>query len=117
MADARLDVAALYAALDQKRQSMAVSWRHVAREAGVSPSTLIRMGQGKRPDVDGLAVLLHWLGMPAESFLRTGEPPRERDTMAVISSHLRASKELSPASADALERIIRASYEGLRNKG
>jgi len=51
----RLDVQALYDALDQQRRSKKLSWRQLAGEAGVSPSTLSRMTQGKRPDVDSLA--------------------------------------------------------------
>ena len=121
MPEPRLDVRALYAALDQARRSRDLSWRGVAREAGVSPSTLTRLGQLKRPDVDSFAALVQWLGIDAERFLR--EPPgrsktneEDSEPMAVISSYLRARKELSPKSAAALEDILQAAYDSLKEE-
>lgn len=58
----RLDPDALYVALDRQRRRRRMQWRAVAAEAGVSASTLTRIGQGKRPDADGLVRLLDWLG-------------------------------------------------------
>jgi hypothetical protein len=75
------------------------------------------MAQGKRPDVDSFAGLVGWLGLPAESFLmhdEGNEQKREPGTLAIISTHLRASKELSPNAAAALEEIIAAAYRRLR---
>lgn len=57
-----LDVDALYVALDRQRRRDRKKWRDVAHEAGLSASTLTRLGQGKRPDADGLVRLLAWLG-------------------------------------------------------
>src|SRR5882672_11423146 len=116
--DAQLDVEALYAALDQQRKSRDLSWRKVADETGVSASTLTRIGQGKRPDVDSFAALVHWLGVPSERFLKIeGRKKRnDPDLMTVISTHLRAQKDLSPAGAKALEDIIRAAYSQLRTR-
>jgi len=118
MPDKGLDTDALYAALDQRRQSSELSWRQVAQEAGVSPSTLTRLGQGKRPDVDGFAALVKWLGQSADDFLRpkhVDEDDERTDTMAVISAHLRSSKNLSSESAEALEDILRAAYKRLKD--
>lgn len=56
------DPDALYVALDRKRRAERIKWRDVAAAADVSPSTLTRIGQNKRPDADGLARLLVWLG-------------------------------------------------------
>jgi len=52
MARASIDVAALYAALDAARESRDLSWRQLAREIEVSPSTLSRLGNGLNPDVN-----------------------------------------------------------------
>lgn len=62
MSSPRLDVEALYTALDRQRRKARLRWRDVAKEAGVSPSTFTRIGQGNRPDADGLVRLLLWLG-------------------------------------------------------
>lgn len=115
---AQLDVDALYAALDQRRKSLGLSWRQAATKAGVSPSTLTRLGQGKRPDVTSFAVLVKWLGVSSEHFLRgvkTGKS-KDQDFLTVVSVHLRARKELSRESAGALEDIIRAAYNRLKSR-
>src|SRR5690349_18280068 len=84
-----VDVVALYAALDQKRQMEGLSWRELAAALGLSPSTFTRMGQGHRPDVDTFATLLRWLGMPAEAFMRPSNPSEaEPEPLAMISAYL-----------------------------
>lgn len=114
-----VDVEALYAALDSKRQVERLSWRELAHQLGVSPSTFTRMAQGRRPDVDTFAALLRWLGMPAERLMRpTTERQEEVEPVAMISSYLRADRNLSPEDAKALEEIIRVAYRHLkRDKG
>ena len=117
MPHTHLDVDALYAALDANRKSQDMSWRDVAKEAGVSPSTLTRMAQGKRPDVDGFAALVAWLGLSADHFLRlakSGVAKKSADPMAMISTYLRASKELDKKSVEALEDIIQAAWRTLK---
>ncbi len=113
---AHLDVGALYAALDLNRKSKELSWRDLAKEAGVSPSTLTRMAQGKRPDVDGFAALIAWLGVPADQFLRSSSTAKTRSPspLAMISTYLRASKELDKKSVEALEDIIQAAWRTLK---
>lgn len=114
-----LDVPALRAALDQQRRTRKLSWRQVAAEAGVSPSTLSRMTQGKRPDVDSFAALVRWLGVPADTFLSTGAGDAIGDrpeTLAVLSTHLRADKNLSVKTVDALQDLLGA-IERLMDSG
>src|SRR5688572_16299806 len=117
MVEGHVDLGALYAALDAQRTERGLSWRQLAAEAGVSPSTLTRMAQGRRPDVDGFAALVQWLGLPADSFFRkaTRKKQREPEPIAAISSLLRARRDLTPESAAALEDIIRAAYRRLRS--
>jgi transcriptional regulator with XRE-family HTH domain len=111
-----VDVEALYAALDSKRKANDTSWREVARELEISPSTFSRMAQGRRPDVDTFATLLHWLGMPAESFMRSTEGETrvtEEEPVAMVSSYLRSARNIEPEDAEALEEIFRAAYKRL----
>ena len=49
------DSDAFYSALDAARRAQNLNWKEVAAQSGVSASTLTRMAQGKRPDVDGFA--------------------------------------------------------------
>jgi transcriptional regulator with XRE-family HTH domain len=111
-----VDVEALYAALDSKRKALGTSWRELARELEVSPSTFSRMAQGRRPDVDTFATLLRWLGMPAESFMRSTREvsaTNAEEPVAMVSSYLRSSRNIEPEDAEALEEIFRAAYKRL----
>ena len=73
------------------------------------------MAQGRRPDVDTFATLLRWLGMPAESFMRStrhGAGAAE-EPVAMVSSYLRSARNIEPEDAEALEEIFRAAYRRL----
>jgi transcriptional regulator with XRE-family HTH domain len=65
-----LDVAALHRTLDERRRRAGLSWRQVAAEVGVSPSTLTRLGDGKCPDAAALCGLVMWLGLSLRQFVR-----------------------------------------------
>lgn len=118
MPQAAFDTEAFYAALDSQRQAMRMTWKDVAAEAEISASTLTRMGQGKRPDVDGLAALLKWSGLQAEMFIRKNsqEARRKPETLAQISALLRADTTLSKESAEAVDTILKAAYKRLREE-
>jgi transcriptional regulator with XRE-family HTH domain len=74
----QLDVVRLHSALDYVRAHRRISWKQVAAEAGLSASTLTRLGQGHAPDADGLCALMAWLGpaLPLSRF--TIDAPEER---------------------------------------
>lgn len=111
------DADAFYAALDGVRHRRKLNWKQVSAQSGVSASTLTRMAQGKRPDVDGLAALVAWSGLDADSYLRSSDEQRpEQEPLAMISTYLRGDRNLSPDAANALEQVIKVTYEQLRNK-
>lgn len=113
----RFDVAALHAALDSERRSRRFAWKDVASQSGVSASTLTRLSQGRQPDVNSLAALTAWLGMSADHFMRA-EPVDQfgaASPLAQISSIIHRDPHLNPEGAVALEELIRAMYERLRN--
>jgi transcriptional regulator with XRE-family HTH domain len=106
------DTDAFFAALDAEREGRKKTWKEVAAESGVSASTLTRMAQGKKPDVDGLAALLKWSGLKTEDYIKgKGKTQPQPNTMAVVSSLLRADKRLNKDSAEALDDIFRAAYK------
>jgi transcriptional regulator with XRE-family HTH domain len=113
MPSATVDPNALYAAVDQKRLGAGVSWRELASQLQISPSTFTRMAQGRRPDVDTFATLLRWLNMSADRFVRASGSAGEEEPMSVISSYLRSAKNIRPEDAEALEDIIQAAYRRL----
>ena len=81
---------------------------------GVSASTLTRMAQGARPDVDGLAALAAWSGLNADDFIRTDEDRAEPEPLAQITTYLRSDRNLSPEAATALDQLIKVTYGRLR---
>jgi transcriptional regulator with XRE-family HTH domain len=111
------DAEGFYLALDSVRQARKLNWKLVAAESGVSASTLTRMAQGKRPDVDGLAALVAWSGLDADDYVRVEGDRPEPEPLAMISTYLRADRNLSPEAATALDEMIKATYERLRHKG
>ena len=74
----RFNAAALYQALDAERRSRGLSWSQVAREVGVSVSTLTRTKLGGRMEVDGMLAMVRWVGRPAESFTFGHTEPRKK---------------------------------------
>src|SRR5262245_11294577 len=105
----KVDVQALYAALSAKRQAEQMSWRQLAQKIGISASTMTRLAQGQRPDVDAFATLIRWLGLPAEQFITPSDTGvDEPDILIQIVPLLRARSDLSPSEIEYLEEIIGA---------
>jgi transcriptional regulator with XRE-family HTH domain len=69
MDKAIFDIEMFHMALDLIREERKMNWIQVADATGVSASTLTRIGQGKRPDIDGFIRLLAWSGLKAERFI------------------------------------------------
>jgi transcriptional regulator with XRE-family HTH domain len=108
------DASAFFSALDAQRISKKITWKDVAAASGISASTLTRMAQGKRPDVDSLAALTAWSGLKADDYIRDDGSKVAPETLAMISTHLRADRNLSTEGAVALEELIKATYARLR---
>lgn len=115
MAIGDFDAAALYAALDSARAERGMTWKQVAAEADISASTLTRMAQGKRPDVDSLAALLSWSGLEADLFVRRPNSA-PADPLARVTAYLRADAQLSPRAANAIETVLRTTYDLFRDE-
>ena len=111
----RFDGSGFYEALDATRRARNLNWKQVAAQSGVSASTLTRMAQGKRPDVDGLAALVSWSGLSSDDFVRSETHQGEPEPLAMISTYLRSDKNLTPEAAAALDQVVKVTYERLRN--
>jgi len=122
MAKTTISTALLYSALDAARQERRLSWRALAKEIGVSPSLLSRLGNGLKPDTDGFATIVAWLRLPAEQFFESDQDPqeageREPDLMAQLAPLLRARKDLSETDVEYLQQIIGATIQRARAQG
>ena len=105
-----------YKALDGQRQAKNLTWKKVAEQAKVSASTLTRIAQGKRPDVDTMAALCRWSGLSADDFVARDGAKNQAEPLAHILGHLRADKNISPEGAAAIEVMIQSAYERFRTE-
>lgn len=111
------DAAAFFESLDAERRSRGLNWKDVAALANVSPSTLTRLGQGRRPDVDSFARLVAWGGFDADQFVTVARGTQTGGFLTNLPTYLRSDPHLDDKGVEALEVIIRAAYEQFRQPG
>lgn len=115
MASGKFDGEGFFSAIDSVRIARDLTWKRVAEQSKVPASTLTRMSQGRKPDVDSLACLCEWSGLKVEDFthgLTRRRSPAE--PLAKLTAHLRADPKLSKEGAKALEALIKAAYQQFR---
>ncbi len=112
-------------AIKRRREELGLSLRDVADKTDVSASTLSRIENGTgKPDADNIARLTGWLDMPIDRVMKKGkgdvEPviyyPHEA-TPEIVEAHLRADKNLSPETANALSELFRVAYKQFSKPG
>ena len=113
-------------AIKRRREELKLSLRDVADVTLVSASTLSRIENGTgRPDADNIARLTQWLDMPVDRLMKKHmgdniEPvvyyPHEA-TPEIIEAHLRADRNLTPETANALSELFRVAYEQFSDRG
>lgn len=86
--------------------------REVAREIGIGAATLMRVENGRIPDVSTFGKLCNWLGLDPGSFLgfeesSTKSVAREQErSEQVVAAHLRIDRLPQLETAQALARMI-----------
>ena len=105
---------AFFRALDSSRVARSLNWKQVAEQSGVSASTLTRMAQGKRPDVDSLAALVRWSGLSADIFVGGEAHVHSPEPLSQITTMLRSDPTLPEDGRDAIIDMITAAYVRLR---
>lgn len=113
-------------AIKRRREELKLSLRDVADVTDVSASTLSRIENGTgRPDADNIARITQWLNMPVDRLMtKTAENdvepviyyPHEKTT-DIIEAHLRADKNLTPETANALSELFRVAYKQFSGQG
>jgi transcriptional regulator with XRE-family HTH domain len=115
-------------AIKRKREELGLSLRNVADETQVSASTLSRIENGTgKPDADNIARLTGWLEMPVERIMSGREAgdtseqavvyfPQE-PTPSIVEAHLRADRNLTPETAQALSELFRVAYAQFSHPG
>jgi transcriptional regulator with XRE-family HTH domain len=91
--------------------------RDVAAEMGnVSPSTLSRVENGNKPDMDTFLLLCDWLDVPPAKFFYSTMNRDQIDQLPAsdsIAFLLRADRNLDPATANVLATLVKAAYRDL----
>ncbi|WP_027168942.1 helix-turn-helix domain-containing protein [Mesorhizobium sp. WSM3224] len=113
MARSEFRTESFYEALDRARLIRRLNWKQVAEASGVSASTLTRLAQGKRPDVDSLASLVSWSGLSADAFVGGRPKPQATEPLSQITSVLYADQSLSEDGRDTMIDMITAAYTRL----
>jgi transcriptional regulator with XRE-family HTH domain len=115
-------------AVKRRREETGLSLRDVADKTGVSASTLSRIENGTgKPDADNIARLTEWLDVPMERIMGNrgaaegaATPvvyyPHE-NTPDIVEAHLRADRNLSPETANALSELFRVAYSQFSHPG
>lgn len=115
MKSEKFDVKIFWTALDKSRITNSYTWKQVAEKSGVSASTLSRLSQGKRPDVDSLSALISWSGLDSRRFVGfSSDNSNGNDRLTEITLHLRADKTLKPEAAETIEAMITAAYQRMQ---
>lgn len=124
--DSLINTAELGKAIKRRREELKLSLRDVADVVGVSASTLSRIENGTgRPDADNIARITQWLDMPVDRLIR-GQAGGEVEPVIyyphepvpeIVEAHLRADKNLSAETANALSELFRVAYEQFSKPG
>lgn len=116
-----INTAELGRAIHRRRQELGLSLRDVADETRVSASTLSRIENGTgKPDADNIARLTSWLDVPLERIMKGSHEGDDKakaivyypheSTPEIVEAHLRADRNLTPETADALSELFRVAY-------
>jgi transcriptional regulator with XRE-family HTH domain len=113
-------------AIKRRREELGLSLRDVADVTNVSASTLSRIENGTgKPDADNIARLTGWLDMPIDRVMNRQKAanveavvyyPHEA-TPEIVEAHLRADKNLTPETANALSELFRVAYKQFSKPG
>lgn len=84
--------------------------REVAAEVGISPATLMRVENGRVPDLGTFAKLCQWLELDPGDFLgrpeSTGSGTASEGGPLVMSAHFRAEQTPNEKTVAALARML-----------
>jgi transcriptional regulator with XRE-family HTH domain len=108
-------------AIRRRREELELSLRDVADQTNVSASTLSRIENGTgKPDADNIARLTTWLDVPLERILGSRRDDHDEgkavvyfpheSTPEIVEAHLRADRNLTAETADALSELFRVAY-------
>lgn len=103
---ARSTLATLGVKLREKRGQRKL--RDVAKEIGIGPATLMRIENGRAPDLATFGKVCQWLGIDPRPLL--GVAVKDADSQAPepleVSAHFRTDQNPKPETVNALAKMI-----------
>lgn len=102
-------LSSLGALVRNKRRQL--NLREAAKQIGIGPATLMRVENGRIPDIETFGKLCHWLGIDPGRFLGFDSETSQRvqlttDSSISLSAHFRADRTPEPATVTALAKMI-----------
>ena len=108
-----IDISKLSSLIKSKRGNKGL--RIAVKEIGdISASTLSRIEQGSLPDLETFMRICKWLDVPQNVFQM--KKSKETSNKELIVAHLRAEKNLSKETTDALIQMINLAYNSKKKK-
>jgi transcriptional regulator with XRE-family HTH domain len=81
--------------------------REVAKEIGISPATLMRIENGRVPDLGTFGKVCKWLDIDPRPLLGLGlESKLEVNEEQIVSAHLKLDQNPKPQTVNALAKMI-----------
>lgn len=85
--------------------------REAAQQIGIGPATLMRVENGRIPDIETFGKLCRWMGIDPGGFLGFDSDESQRaqstsDAPISLSAHLRTDRTPVPATVNALAKMI-----------
>lgn len=80
--------------------------RETAKEITISPATLMRVENGRTPDVGTFGKICNWLEIDPKEFLGGQQAKDTTPGLLTVSAHFRADKNPKPETANALAQMI-----------
>lgn len=84
--------------------------RETAAKIGIGPATLMRVENGRIPDIETFGKLCNWLKIDPGSFLgfqnEDGAASSSNEHAVSLSAHFRADRTPEPATVNALAKMI-----------
>lgn len=80
--------------------------RETAKGVGISPATLMRVENGRTPDVGTFGKLCNWLEIDPKEFLGGSQTKGPSTDLLSVSAHFRADKNPHPETVKALAQMI-----------
>jgi transcriptional regulator with XRE-family HTH domain len=90
----------------EKRGQMKL--RETAQEIGIGPATLMRVENGRTPDIETFGKICHWLQIDPGSFLgfETKENQESGSSFTSLSVHYKTDQNPQPNTVQALAQMM-----------